>query len=100
MVFKGVLMREQVLRKKNDSWVPIPEKVLRHVGLRPGSYVEVTDDGYHVILTPVEEEFTKEEWDKLEALAERLLGSQGFDKNSHPFCSSGGYDLICDSREP
>lgn len=62
-------MAEKVLEKNKVTLVPIPKKVVKEVGLHPGSYVEVTDDGYHIILTPLEEEFTEEEWKKLRALA-------------------------------
>ncbi len=62
-------MAEKIFERNNNILVPIPEKVVKHVGLRSGRYVEVTDDGYHIILTPIEEEFTEEEWKKLRALA-------------------------------
>ena len=61
-------MVEKVLERNKVKLVPIPEKVMRDVGLHVGSYVEVTDDGYHIILTPIEEEFTEEEWKKLISL--------------------------------
>lgn len=51
------------------NMITIPGKVVKEVGIRPGSFVEVTDDGYHIILTPIEEEFTKEEWEKLKKLS-------------------------------
>ena len=67
-------MAEKVFEKGKNILVPIPEKVAKHVGIHSGSYVEVTDDGYHVIVTPKispkeEKEFTGEELNKLEKLA-------------------------------
>ena len=67
-------MAEKVLEKNKVKWVPIPEKVVKEVGLRTGSYVEVTDDGYHIILTPIEEEFTEAEWEKLRILVTKKKG--------------------------
>ena len=54
--------------KINKNLLEIPSTILKHVGLHSGDYVEVTDDGYHIILTPVEENFTDEEWKKIEAI--------------------------------
>ncbi len=62
-------MGERVFEKDKNILVPIPKKIVKHVGLRPGKYVEVSDDGYHIILTPIEDEFTEEEWKKIRALA-------------------------------
>lgn len=56
---------------KKENLLKIPNLVLKRVGLHPGSYVEVTDDGYHIILTPIEEEFTEDEWEKLISLKKR-----------------------------
>ncbi|MBI5701787.1 AbrB/MazE/SpoVT family DNA-binding domain-containing protein [Candidatus Saganbacteria bacterium] len=58
-------MAERIFEKNKIKLVQIPEKTIKHVGLRPGSYVEVSDDGYHIILTPIEENFTDEEWKKI-----------------------------------
>jgi bifunctional DNA-binding transcriptional regulator/antitoxin component of YhaV-PrlF toxin-antitoxin module len=61
-------MAEKIFEKNKNILVSIPEKVIKDVGLKPGNFVEVTDDGYHIILTPVEEEFTDEEWKKIMSL--------------------------------
>ena len=51
--------------------ITLPKKILEHIGLKPGDYVEITDDGRRIILTPkvIEDVFTDEEWEKLEKLA-------------------------------
>lgn len=61
-------MAEKIVEKNKIKFVPLPEKVVKRVGLHSNSYVEVSDDGYHIILTPVEEDFTKDEWQKIVAL--------------------------------
>lgn len=62
-------MIETVLERNNTTLVPIPDEVVKEVGLHRGTRVEVTDDGYHIILTPLEEDFTDAEWEKLKKLA-------------------------------
>lgn len=57
-----------MVEKIRKNILEIPPGVLKRVGLHSGDYVEVTDDGYHIILTPVEEEFSEEEWGKIEAI--------------------------------
>jgi antitoxin component of MazEF toxin-antitoxin module len=73
-----MLMAEKVLQRKNVTLVPIPKRVVEDVGIHPGSYVEVTDDGYRIIITPKvhakEEEFTEEELNKIEKLAKEKGG--------------------------
>jgi antitoxin component of MazEF toxin-antitoxin module len=61
---------------KKENLLKIPNLVLKRVGLEPGDYVEVTDDGYKIIITPKvpEEAFTDEEWTKLEKLAKEKKG--------------------------
>lgn len=59
-------MAEKLLK---SNLIPIPTQIIKHVGLKQGDRVEVTDDGYHIIITPVDEKFTEEEWAKLEVLA-------------------------------
>lgn len=61
---------------KKENMLKIPNMVLKRVGLHPGDYVEVTDDGYKIIITPKvpEEAFTDEEWGKLERLAKEKKG--------------------------
>lgn len=61
-------MVEKILEKNKSVLINIPDKIVKHVGLQPGGYVEVTDDGYHIILTPIEEEFSEEEWEKIMSL--------------------------------
>ncbi|OGC24440.1 hypothetical protein A3J90_04775 [candidate division WOR-1 bacterium RIFOXYC2_FULL_37_10] len=58
-------MTVKILEKNNLKMITIPENILKHVGLSSGGLVEVTDDGYHIILTPIDEEFTESEWKKL-----------------------------------
>jgi len=58
----------KILEKNNQKMIAIPENILKHVGLSSGGVVEVTDDGYHIILTPVEEGFSENEWKKLESI--------------------------------
>lgn len=53
---------------KQQNLLKLPNLTLKRVGLHPGDCVEVTDDGYHIILTPIEEEFTEEEWKKILSL--------------------------------
>lgn len=55
------------LQKKN--LLLIPAKVVKHVGLKPGDHVEVSDDGYHIIITPISEEYDEGEWAKISALS-------------------------------
>jgi len=61
---------------KKENLLRIPNLVLKRVGLEPGDYVEVSDDGYKIIITPKmpEEAFTDEEWKKLEKLAKEKKG--------------------------
>lgn len=61
---------------KQRNMVKIPNIILKRVGLNTGDYVEVTDDGYKIIITPkvAEETFTEEEWGKLEKLAKGRKG--------------------------
>ena len=61
---------------KKENMLKIPGMVLKRVGLHPGDYVEVTDDGYKIIITPKapEEAFTDEEWGKIERLAKFKKG--------------------------
>lgn len=51
--------------------VTIPGQILKHVGVEPGDFFEITEDGRRIILTPkiIEDRFTEEEWEKLEKLA-------------------------------
>ena len=58
-------MVEKILEKNKNILIQIPQKIVKHVGLQAGGCVEVTDDGYHIILTPIEEEFTDKEWQKI-----------------------------------
>jgi len=70
-------MVKKIIEKNSNFFVPIPEQVAKHVGIHSGSYVEVVDDGYRIIVTPKgaeEEEFTEEELDKLEKLAKEKKG--------------------------
>lgn len=61
---------------KRENLLRIPNMVLKRVGLHPGDYVEVSDDGYKIIITPkvTEETFTEEELEKLEGLAKGKKG--------------------------
>ena len=61
---------------KRENLLKIPNLVLKRVGLHPGDYVEVTDDGYKIIITPKVpgEAFSDEEWKKLEKLAKGKKG--------------------------
>lgn len=61
---------------KRENLLKIPNLVLKRVGLHPGDYVEVTDDGYKIIITPKlpDEAFTNEEWEKLEKLSKEKKG--------------------------
>ena len=65
-----------VVKIKQQNLLKIPDLVLKRVGLCSGDYVEVTDDGYKIIITPktLEEAFTDEEWEKLEKLAKGKKG--------------------------
>lgn len=49
----------------------IPNLILKRVGLNVGDYVELSDDGYKIIITPknTEEAFTDDEWKKIEKIA-------------------------------
>jgi len=55
---------------KKENLIKIPDMILERVGLHRGDYVEVSDDGYKIIITPkVENEtFSDDEFDKLERL--------------------------------
>lgn len=68
---------------KSQNLLKIPDFVLKRVGLHAGDYVEVSDDGYKIIITPKleGESFTGEELDKLGKLAKGKKG-KAF-KNSH-----------------
>jgi bifunctional DNA-binding transcriptional regulator/antitoxin component of YhaV-PrlF toxin-antitoxin module len=74
------VVTEKVLEKNKNILVPIPRKIVKDVGLQPGGYVEVTDDGYRIIITPKiskgdrAKEYTEEELDKLEKLAKEKGG--------------------------
>ena len=61
---------------KQQNLLKIPDLILKRVGLHPGDYVEVSDDGYKIIITPkvAEEDFSEEEWEKLEKLAKGKKG--------------------------
>ncbi|MEW6189667.1 MAG: AbrB/MazE/SpoVT family DNA-binding domain-containing protein [Actinomycetota bacterium] len=60
-----------VRRLSERNTITIPKDILKRIGLKPGDYFEITDDGNRIILTPkiVEDKFTDEEWEKLEKLA-------------------------------
>jgi len=58
-------MAQKILNKNS---IILPKEVIKHVGIKSGDFVQVTDDGYHIILTPVLEEFTAEEWKKIKTL--------------------------------
>ena len=64
---------------KKENMLKIPNLVLKRVGLQPGDYVEVTDDGYKIIITPKmsEEAFTEAELDKLDKLEKLAKGKKG-----------------------
>ena len=61
---------------KQENLLKIPMIILKRVGLHPGDYVEVTDDGYKIIVTPrvKEEAFTDKEWEKLEKISKGKKG--------------------------
>ncbi|KAF0134120.1 MAG: hypothetical protein FD145_876 [Candidatus Saganbacteria bacterium] len=61
---------------KKENMLKIPNMVLKRVGLVPGDYVEVSDDGYKIIITPKiqEKSFADDEWKKLEALSKGKKG--------------------------
>ncbi|MBI5700284.1 hypothetical protein HZC34_00345 [Candidatus Saganbacteria bacterium] len=61
---------------KKENLLRIPNLVLKRVGLHPGDYVEVADDGYKIIITPksVDEAFSDEELLKLEKLSKGKKG--------------------------
>lgn len=61
---------------KRENLLKIPNLVLKRVGLQAGDYVEVSDDGYKIIITPkgAEEAFADEEWKKLDKLAKSKKG--------------------------
>ncbi|MBI5700544.1 hypothetical protein HZC34_01700 [Candidatus Saganbacteria bacterium] len=70
-------MTEKVIEKNKIKFVPIPEKIAKDVGLFAGSHVEITDDGYHIILTPKrfdDEGYSKEELDKIEKISKEKRG--------------------------
>jgi AbrB family looped-hinge helix DNA binding protein len=53
--------------------ITIPKKILTDVGAGAGDYLEITDDGKRIILTPrvIEERYSDEEWRNLESLAKK-----------------------------
>lgn len=62
---------------KQNNILKIPNMILKRVGLHPGDYVELTDDGYKIIITPKvvgEEPFSDEEWEKIEKIAKKKKG--------------------------
>ncbi len=61
---------------KKQNMLKIPNLVLKRVGLHAGDYVEVSDDGYKIIITPKmpEEAFTDNEWGKLGKLSKSKKG--------------------------
>ena len=65
-----------VEKLKGNNTLTIPKTILKHVGLKAGDYVEVTDDGYKIVIMPKikEEDFTDEEWEKLEKLSREKGG--------------------------
>ncbi|MBU0573964.1 MAG: AbrB/MazE/SpoVT family DNA-binding domain-containing protein [Candidatus Margulisbacteria bacterium] len=61
---------------KQNNALKIPDLILKRVGLQVGDYVEVTDDGYKIVITPMttERSFTDKEWDKIEKIAKKKKG--------------------------
>ena len=76
-------MVKRIIEKNKIKFVPIPEKIAKDVGLTSGSYVEVANDGYRIIITPKQfsttkdHDYSEEELDKIEKLA-REKGGKAF----------------------
>ncbi|OGC07242.1 hypothetical protein A2230_09245 [candidate division WOR-1 bacterium RIFOXYA2_FULL_36_21] len=72
-----------VQKIKEKNMLKIPDLILDRVGLHKGDYVEVTDDGYKIIITPKtkEETFNDEEFKKLEKLADNKKNKSFKDGN-------------------
>ena len=59
----------QEIKEKNT--LNIPQFILKRVGLKKGDFVEVSDDGYKIIIIPTAENepYSEDEWDKLKKIA-------------------------------
>ena len=78
-------MVKKVFEKNKNILIPIPSKIVRHIGLQVGSYVKVTDDGYRIIITPEKStahDFSGDELDKIEKLAKQKGGKRFKDGNA------------------
>ncbi|MBS3908012.1 MAG: AbrB/MazE/SpoVT family DNA-binding domain-containing protein [Actinobacteria bacterium] len=62
-----------IRRLTERSSISIPKENLERVGVQPGDYFEVSDDGRRIILTPkvVDDKFSEKEWEELASLAKK-----------------------------
>ena len=65
-----------VQKIQKGNLLKIPAVILKRMGLHPGDCVEISDDGYRIIITPKvqDEDYTAEEIAKLEMLAKEKGG--------------------------